>query len=212
MTRPADIHLITDLDELQRQNGAASDRTRAKKIRKLDRHARNFIARSPFLVIATVGPDGSDASPRGDAPGFVQVLDDTTLLLPERPGNRLADSMSNIVHNNQVALLFFIPGMDETLRVNGAAWLTDHAPYRELLAANGKTPGLAIVVDVEELYFHCPKAFIRAKLWDPAQYMNRADLPSLGRMILDQMGGATDDATVANVDRQLARDVRDNLY
>ena len=213
MAAPENIRIISNVSELESINGEASSSTLAKKIVALDAHAKSFIDRSPFLVLATTSSQGTDASPRGDAPGFVKCLDDNTLLIPERPGNRIADSLRNIVAQPEIGLLFLIPGMNETLRVNGQAWVTDHEPYRTRLAANGKTPALAIVMQVTELYFHCAKAFVRSDLWDPSKHMPRDEMPSLGRIILEQINGVAPDATLqATVDKALEEDIRDNLY
>jgi PPOX class probable FMN-dependent enzyme len=213
MTKPEGINLLTDTASLQAINGEPSANTTVKKITQLERHSKNFIARSPFCLLATSSSEGCDASPRGDAPGFVHCLDDSTLLIPERPGNRIADSMRNIINDPQLGLLFLIPGRDDTLRINGRGYLTDHAPYLELLAARAKTPKLAIVVDVTEIYFHCPKAFIRSALWDTSRHMPADELPTLGTMILEQINGEPPSKELqANIDKALEEDSRENLY
>jgi PPOX class probable FMN-dependent enzyme len=154
---------------------------------RLDGHCRNFITHSPFLVLATAGADGTvDASPRGDAPGFVQVLDDRTLVLPDRGGNNRLDSMGNIVANPNVGLLFFVPGIGETLRVNGRARVVTDAELLTRLAVQGKAP-TAIVVEVEQAYLHCAKALIRSRLWEEDYRLDRSTFPTLGRMLADQM-------------------------
>lgn len=155
---------------------------------RLDGHCRNFITHSPFLVLATAGADGTvDASPRGDAPGFVQVLDDRTLVLPDRGGNNRLDSMGNIVANPNVGLLFFVPGIGETLRVNGRARVVTDAELLTRLAVQGKAPTAAIVVEVEQAYLHCAKALIRSRLWEEDYRLDRSTFPTLGRMLADQM-------------------------
>ncbi len=213
MTKPTDIPLVGTVDSLLAINGTSSPTTEAKKIKSLEQHARRIIDRSPFCLLATASDEGCDVSPRGDAPGFVHILDDTTLLLPERPGNRIADSMRNIISNAELALLFLIPGMDDTLRVNGKGYVTTHEPYLERLEAAGKKPKLAIVVDIEEIYLHCPKAFIRSSLWDPASFMPRDELPSLGKMLLEQISKTpAEEQVLAQVDQALADDVENNLY
>lgn len=213
MAAPENIRTISTISELEQINGEASASTLVKKIGALDNHARHFIARSPFLVLATTSENGTDASPRGDAPGFVKCLDDNTLLIAERPGNRIADSLRNIIANPEIGLLFFIPGMNETLRVNGNAWVTDHEPFREMLTARGKTPALAIYMQVTELYFHCAKAFVRSDLWDPSKHMDRSDMPTLGRIILEQINGTPPEPEMeAIVEQKLEEDIRDNLY
>lgn len=213
MTQPTNISLITTTEQMQAINGKVSPSTELKVLPALEAHAKRFIERSPFLVMSSGNLGNLDASPRGDAPGFVKVLDDTTLLIPERPGNRLADTLSNIVENPGVGLLMMIPGMNETLRVNGTAYITDHGPYLDQLAHNGKSPKLAIVVDITQVYFHCPKAFIRSELWNPDTFMDRAEMPTLGKIIIEQIKGqpATEEE-VAMVDTSLEQDTKDNLY
>ena len=158
-----------------------------KRWRKLDRFMRAFIKRSPFLCLGTANAAGkADVSPRGDPPGFVQILDDETLLIPDRPGNNHLDSIENIIANPNVGLIFFVPGSEETLRVNGRARVIDDP---RLLAANeltGKAPKAGIEVSIGEVILHCPKALKRSRLWDPSQHADHASLPYLGRLILEQ--------------------------
>lgn len=159
-----------------------------KALPRLEKHCRNFIAHSPFLCLSTASADGkADVSPRGDAPGFVQVLDDNTLLIPDRRGNNRLDSMSNIIANPNVGLLFLIPGVGETLRINGKARVVRDETMLETMAVNGKAPTAAILVEVEEAFLHCAKAIIRSKLWDDDHKLERKAFPSLGRMITDQI-------------------------
>ena len=162
-----------------------SEMIRKLKLGKLDRHARRFIALSPFLVLGTVG----DVSPKGDAPGFVAVLDDTTLLIPDRPGNNRLDSLQNILAEPRVGLIFFVPGFNETLRVNGRGSLTREAKLLAPLAVRGKAPKAGVVVAVEEVYFHCGKALIRSRLWDPAARVARESFPTMGAIVADQVAG-----------------------
>lgn len=213
MTQPTNISLITSIDALHEINGKPNGGTQLKILSALEGHAKRFIERSPFLVIASGNADSYDASPRGDAPGFVKVLDDTTLLIPERPGNRLADSLTNIVAQPGVGLLMMIPGMNDTLRINGKAYITDHEPYLEQVAHKDKAPKLALIIDIEQVYFHCAKAFIRSQLWDPEAYMERSEMPTLGKIILEQIKGqpATEEE-VAGVDAGLDLDAKNNLY
>lgn len=200
---------IRDSETLRAHLGEPSDLVRRKKIRQLDPHCRRFIALSPFLVLSTADAEGGcDASPRGDAPGFVSVLDDGRLLIPERRGNKLADSLLNILENPRVGLIFLIPGVDETLRVNGRAGLTRQPDLLAPLAVKDKAPELGILVEVEEAYLHCGKAMIRARLWDPASRIERASLPSLGQMIADQVSGCDPDETEAYVQESY----RNRLY
>lgn len=213
MTQPTDISTLTTIEQLQAINGTVSPSTALKVLPALEAHAKRFIERSPFLVISSGNLNNLDASPRGDAPGFVKVLDDTTLLIPERPGNRLADTLTNIIDQPGIGLLMMIPGMNETLRVNGNAYITDHGPYLDQLCHKGKAPKLAIAVDIVQVYFHCAKAFIRSELWNPETFMERSEMPTLGKIIVEQIKGqpATEDEA-ANVDASLEQDVKENLY
>jgi PPOX class probable FMN-dependent enzyme len=145
---------------------------------------RRFIDLSPFLCLATSAPDGTcDVSPRGDPAGFVRVLDDRTLLIPDRPGNRLADSLRNILRNPHVGLLFFIPGVGDTLRVNGRATIVTDAELLEPCAVEGKVPKLGLLIEIDEVFTHCSKAFLRSALWDPERYVDRSELPSSGEIL-----------------------------
>jgi PPOX class probable FMN-dependent enzyme len=178
---------ITDRAALRELVGSPSERAVQKQLAALDRHCRAFIERSPFLLLGTSNRDGRcDVSPKGDRPGFVLVPDPETIVIPDRPGNRRLDSLQNILDNPHVGLLFLIPGMDETLRVNGAAELIQDDSVLDLLAINGRRPLLAIEVHVEEAFLHCARSFLRAQLWDPEHFMPRDEMPSLSRMIGDQ--------------------------
>jgi PPOX class probable FMN-dependent enzyme len=155
----------------------------------VDRHARCFIAHSPFLTLATADAAGrADCSPRGDYPGFVKVLDEHTLAMPDRAGNKIADSFRNIAKNAGVGLLFFVPGTRETLRVNGRAFVTDEPAVLARMRTEAKEPMLAIVVEVEQVFFHCGRALIRSRLWDPASQALADELPSAGEIVSDQLG------------------------
>lgn len=178
--------VIRSLDELRRRFGEPSPTAARKTIRVLDKHCRAIIAASPFLCMATADAAGrADVSPRGDQPGFVQVENDTTLLIPDRTGNNLLDSMSNLVANPEIGLIFMVPGMDETLRVNGRAELVEDAGLAARFQVNGKAPKIVIRVTVREAFLHCARAFRRARLWDPAARIDRAALPSLPCMLND---------------------------
>ena len=156
---------------------------RAKVSNRLNPLTRKFIEQSPFVCLATSDEGGScDVSPRGDPRGFVRILDELTLLVPERPGNRLADSLRNILNNPHVGLLFVIPGVTDTFRVNGRATLTTDAALLAPCAVEGKIPRLGILVDIDVAYTQCSKAFLRSQLWDPALYLDRSELPSNGEI------------------------------
>ncbi|MEU8636572.1 pyridoxamine 5'-phosphate oxidase family protein [Amycolatopsis sp. NPDC048633] len=183
---------ITTHEALRDLIGEAKPRTQQKIIDHVDEHARTLIAHSPFVLLATSAPDGScDVSPRGDPAGSVLVLDDRTLVLADRPGNKLADSFRNIIDNPHAGLLFLVPGMNETLRINGRAKLLSDAPFFDSLVVQGKRPKLAVVIEVEELYMHCAKAFLRSSLWDPSTWPERSTLPTLGTILRDQLALAT---------------------
>lgn len=158
-----------------------------KQLDRLDVHCRNFLAHSPFCVIGSTRPGrGTDVSPRGDAPGFARVLDDNTIAIPDRPGNNRLDTMSNIVADAEVGLLFFIPGIDETLRVNGTAQLSREPALLAAAAVQGREPHLLILVTVREAFLHCGKALKRSRLWQDDYRLERKAFPSLGRMIVEQ--------------------------
>ncbi len=180
----------------------------------LDGHAEAFIHRSPFLCIGTQDLAGrADVSPRGDPVGFVKILDKRTLAIPDRPGNNRLDTLVNILANPTVGLLFVIPGFDDTLRVNGQARLVTDPQLLDTMSVDGRTPRLAIVVAVSEVFMHCAKAFRRSHLWDPAHRQDRRQMPSLSKIILDQTSGAPhDDAAMRQIDDDLEEEYKRTLY
>ena len=206
--------LVKDVQKLRTLFPATHALAIAKCLDRLDKHARDFVARSPFLCIGTQSPDGSaDVSPRGDPPGFVKVLDDTTLLIPDRPGNNRLDTQSNILANPAVGLLFIVPGFDDTMRVNGTANISCDPDLLVLLAVNDRLPVTAIVVTIKEVFLHCAKAFRRSKLWDPSQRQDRSDMPSLVKIILDQSTGAPANAEdQRKLDADLEESYRRSMY
>jgi PPOX class probable FMN-dependent enzyme len=180
--------VIDDLQRLRALYPAPGERALRKQMHALDRHALRFIELSPFVVLSTADAQGrQDASPRGGSPGFVHAIGDRLLWIPDAPGNHRLDSLSNIVATRRVGLLFLIPGVDETLRVNGSARLCDEADRLAPFAAD-KRVRLVIEVTVEEAYLHCAKALMRSKLWSDAARVERSALPTIGQMIADQMG------------------------
>jgi PPOX class probable FMN-dependent enzyme len=192
--------VVTSADEIGEIVGEPRDAAIKKDIGQLDQHCRAIIARSPFLLVATSGAGGTcDVSPKGDAPGFVRVLDDHTLVIPDRPGNRRMDSYRNILENPHVGLIFIVPGMEETLRVNGTAQIVRDAQVLEQCAVDGKRPQLAIAVGVEEAFIHCPKCFLRSKLWDTSTWRPRSELPSMAEIMVDQLKVDVPVETVAKV-------------
>ena len=191
-----DATTIADPDDLRESYRQPSEIARRKVIAHIDKHARAFIGLSPFLCISSAASDGkADVSPRGDPPGFVQVLDERTLLIPDRSGNNRLDTLQNIIANPHVGLIFFVPGMEETLRIDGTAEIVRDHPALEACAMDGKVPGIGILVRVDHLHLHCAKALKRARLWDADAQIDRKSFPTLGRMVTDQIadGGMTAD-------------------
>lgn len=209
-----DTHGVTNEAELRALFPPTHAIALQKALPGLDPHAKAFVARAPFLTIGTQSATGrADVSPRGDAPGFVQVLDDRTLLIPDRPGNNRLDTLSNILANPAVGLLFMIPGFDDTLRINGRARITRDPALLARLSVHDRKPTVAIVVTIEEAFLHCAKAFRRSRLWDPEARQDRREMPSLVKMILDQTTGAPqDEKEQARLDAQLEVDYRASMY
>jgi PPOX class probable FMN-dependent enzyme len=203
--------IVTSEEQLRELLGTPADGAIRKQLSSLDQHCRTFISSSPFVLVGSVNSAGDlDVSPRGDAPGFVQVLDEKTLVIPERPGNRRLDTLRNILQTSAVGLLFLIPGVEETLRVNGHACLVKDAALLERFIAQGKQPKIAIVVEVKECFLHCAKAFRRSKLWDTTTWPERASLPSPGQIWLDQL--RLQNTTAEEIDEMLNRDYKECLY
>ena len=174
---------IREEPELRALLGEPAAVVRAKVADRLNDLTRRFVDLSPFVLLATSAPDGTcDVSPRGDPPGFVRVLDERTLLLPDRPGNKLADSLRNVLRNPHVGLLFLVPGVGDTLRVNGRATLVTDEDLLAPCAVEGKVPTLGLRIEVDEVFTHCSKAFLRARLWDPETFVDRSELPSSGEV------------------------------
>jgi PPOX class probable FMN-dependent enzyme len=196
------MEFLTDRDALRSLYREPHERAVQKELGVLDRHARAFIARSPFLLIGSSDGQGhSDVTPRGDRPGFVDVLDDSTIAIPDRPGNNRLDTLENILANPSVGLLFLIPNMNETLRLNGTARITADADLKARLAVDGKQPTTVVVVTVQSVYMHCAKAFLRSSLWAPETWPARSEMPTLGEILKDQIAFA---ATAAETDEALA--------
>lgn len=180
---------ITTVEQLRSHYGVAHERAVLKEVQRLHNHHIRFIELSPFLAISSTGADGrGDVSPRGEKPGFVHVIDDVTLAIPDRPGNNRLDTLTNVVTNPNVGVLFMLPGVNEILRVNGTAELRDDADLRRRFEVNGKQPALVILVHVEQAYLHCAKALMRSALWDVETKVPRSVLPSMGEMLRDQIG------------------------
>jgi PPOX class probable FMN-dependent enzyme len=174
---------IETIAELEAIYGEIVPAARIKVLDHVSEHYGRFITAAPFVILATSGPEGLDCSPRGDPAGFVRIHDARTLMIPDRRGNNRVDSLRNIVRDPRIALLFMIPGIGETMRVNGDAHLSTDQALRESFAMDGKLPACVIVVSVREIYTQCQKALVRSKLWDPASQVPRASLPSVGTML-----------------------------
>ena len=200
--------MITTHEQLRALYAAPGERAVRKQQAQLDAHCQRFIALSPFCVLASGGGTGAllDASPRGGAPGFVKSPDAHTLLLPDAGGNNRLDTLSNLLDDPRIGLVFLIPGVDETLRVNGTARLREEALYTDFFTAERQRPKLVIEVRVAEVYLHWPKAQMRSRLWSADAQVDRAVLPTLGQMIHDQMGLATEpESQVAMLQRYRAQ-------
>lgn len=189
----ADEHLITTVEQLEALYGQPYGPSLAKEIDYIAPAYRKLIEAAPFVAVATGGPDGLDCSPKGDAPGFVRILDDKTLALPDRPGNNRIDGFRNILKDPRIALLFLIPGVGETLRVNGRASISIDPALMQCFAVNDKLPKSVLIVHIDTVFFHCSKAIVRSKLWDEATKIDRKSLPSTGTIIAEvsqgKMGG-----------------------
>ena len=182
------MEFITTPEQLRTVYKPVSEGAVKKELRALDGHSRSFIARSPFVVIGTSDGSGhGDVTPKGDKPGFVQVIDATTIAIPDRPGNNRLDTLENLMRDPTIGLLFMIPGMNETLRINGKAKLTVDDALRARFEIDGRLPQSVIVVSVESAYMHCAKAYMRSELWKPESWPDRATLPTLGQILKDQL-------------------------
>jgi PPOX class probable FMN-dependent enzyme len=206
--------VIADEQSLRSLFQATHTLAALKSKASLDEHAQAFVRRSPFLCIGTQNLDGkADVSPRGDPAGFVEILDQYTLAIPDRPGNTRLDTLVNILANPSVGLLFIIPGFDDTLRVNGRASLMTDPEILKRMSVNDRIPKLAIVVKVSEVFLHCAKAFRRSQLWNPDRFQDRSEMPSLMKILLDQTTGAPgDDDEMRKKDDELEDDYRKSMY
>ncbi len=182
-------HLVTTVEQLEAIYGQPYGPSLAKEIDYISPAYRRLIEAAPFVAVATGGPEGLDCSPKGDAPGFVRILDDKTLTIPDRPGNNRIDGYRNILRDPRIALLFLIPGIGETLRVNGRASISIDPDLMQSFAVNGKLPRSVLIVRIETIFFHCSKAIVRSKLWDPATQIERKSLPSTGSIIAEVSQG-----------------------
>ncbi len=176
---------ITSIEQLEELYGSPSPGALAKEIDHISDHYRAFIEKAPFVVVSTSGPEGLDCSPRGDPPGFARVVDAKTVMVPDRRGNNRADTLRNLVVDPRISLLFLIPGVRETMRINGRAEIVIDPDLCASFAMQGKLPRSVLVVTADRVYFQCSKALVRSRLWDPAAQIERSELPSTGEMIAD---------------------------
>ena len=202
-------HLVTTLEQLEALYGERKQTTIRKEVARLSAGYRKLIEAAPFVAVATAGPEGLDCSPKGDPAGFVQVLDAKTLAIPDRPGNNRLDGYRNILRDSRVALLFLIPGIGETLRVNGRGAISVDPELMQGFAINGKLPRSVLIVHIERVFFHCAKAVVRAKLWNDASRIDRKSLPSTGALLAEltanELGGEA-------YDRALPERIKAELY
>jgi len=205
----ANGHLITTVDELEALYGTPSGPAVAKEVDRLTKGYRAMIEAAPFAVIATVGPEGVDCSPKGDPAGFIRVIDDATLAIPDRPGNNRLDGMRNVLRDPRISVLFLIPGVGETLRVIGRASISVDPELMAGFAVNGKLPRSVMIVKIERVFFHCSKAIVRSKLWDETTKIARTQLPSTGTIIAEVSAGALGGA---DYDRAAPERIKAMLY
>ncbi|MEO4042978.1 pyridoxamine 5'-phosphate oxidase family protein [Hoeflea sp. CAU 1731] len=204
------MNFVETREELRSVYREAKGRAVLKELKKLDPHAKGFLSRSPFLVMGTQDAEGNaDTTPRGDKPGFVKVLDDTTIAIPDRPGNNRLDTWENVINNPAVGLIFLIPGMNETLRVNGTGRLTVDDDLRHAFAVEGRPALSVLVVEIKAVYMHCAKAFMRSQLWQPDTWPDRSEMPTLGQIMSDQLALAQ---SGEELDENLAEGYRKSMW
>ncbi len=203
------MEFLTTLAELEALYGDVSPTSLHKETAVITDEYRRLIEAAPFVTIATAGAGGMDCSPKGDAPGFVRVLDEHTLAIPDRRGNNRLDSLRNLMEDPRVGMLFLIPGVGETLRVNGTARITADEELRRSMTFRGKAPNVVVVVDVESVYFHCSKAILRSDLWNPEKHVERSSLPTPGQIMETISSG---DLEAGSTDETYERRQVENLY
>ena len=205
----ASDHLVKTMEQLQALYGEKNPNSVTKEIDHINSGYRKLIEAAPFVAVATSGPEGLDCSPKGDPAGFVRILDDKTIAIPDRPGNNRIDGFRNIVRDPRVAPLLLIPGVGETLRINGRADISIDPELMQSFAINGKLPRCVMVVHIESIYFHCSKAIVRSKLWDEATKIDRKSLPSTGTIVAELSGGK---AGGDKYDREAPERIKAQLY
>ncbi|MCB1378186.1 MAG: pyridoxamine 5'-phosphate oxidase family protein [Alphaproteobacteria bacterium] len=206
--------MIETEDKLRAKFKAVHPLALKKSRPAIDKHSRQFISMSPFVVVSTADANGkADLSPRGDPPGFVHIVDENTILIPDRPGNNRLDTMANIMANPNVGCLFFIPGFEDTLRLNGTARITEDANLLKHCVVEGKQPKVGILITVEEVFMHCAKALKRSKLWSDDYRQDRGQMPSIARIIMDQTSDTgVDEAEARKADAAVEEQYRTELY
>jgi len=202
--------VITSEEQLRDIFGWPAERAVKKELQQLDKHCRAIIEKSPFVLFAYSDGTKCDVSPKGDEPGFVQVLDDKTVAIPDLPGNSRLDTLSNFIANPQVGMLFMVPGMNETLRINGRVTLVRDAELLESMSVGGKLPKLAIVVHVEEVFTHCPKAFIRSSLWNNETWSARSEIASYAEILRDHVG--IENCDLNELEKELEKRISSTLH
>jgi PPOX class probable FMN-dependent enzyme len=204
---------ITSKEQLRNLYSSPMELAVKKQKNSLDAHSEKFISLSPFVIISTAGSDGLlDASPRGESAGFIKVLDDRTIAIPDRPGNNRLDSLTNIIENPKIGIIALIPGFKECLRINGSAKIVINNRFLEQFAHNGKLPISVIVISIQDVYFHCAKAITRAKLWDISSHVSRDEMPSLGRILMSQIAPEKTDDEIKEVEELIENRVLTTLY
>jgi len=205
----AETHSITSVEQLEALYGPPLGQSLIKEIDHISDHYRAFIEKAPFVVLASIGPEGLDCSPRGDPAGFVRVADNKTVMLPDRRGNNRLDTLKNIVRDPRISLLFLIPGVGETLRINGRAQISTEPELCQSFAMRGKPPRSVVVVTAERVYFQCQKALVRSKLWSQEFHVKRKELPSAG----DILGGlAADEFNAKEYDQAYPERLKKTIY
>lgn len=203
------FHTLKTVADLEAVYGAPNPRSLLKEIDHLNADYRAFVEASPFIVLSSVGAQGTDASPKGDAPGFVRILNERLLAIPDRPGNNRIDNLRNIVEDGRVSVLFIVPGVGETLRVNGTATISAVPELLASFAVQGKLPRSVILVQVQTVYFHCSKALVRSKLWERGAQETKPAVPTAGKILQHISGGAFDGDAY---DRELPERLKTTLY
>jgi PPOX class probable FMN-dependent enzyme len=199
---------ITSTSQLRGIYGFPSGKSKDKVLKELEPHSKNFIENSPFVVVSTIDSNGNiDASPRGGEPGFVKIANNLKLLIPDSKGNNRVDSLTNIIETGRIGLLFFIPGIDETLRVNGSAIISTSADILNKFNSDSKLPTSCIVVSIEEVFLHCAKAFMRSQLWNSERHISPKDFPSMGQMMKDQLRTTTEAESRAAMIERYSKDL-----